>query len=232
MDSKMDNLINKFRNPDYYELALIHKSFPFKSTKLDAMGHNERLEFLGDSVLGCLVAEELSKRFPNSDEGILSQMRSSLVSETALAALAKELGLHDELKMSFQEEKNGGREKSRILASAFEAVIGAFYLDSGFEKTKALVLSFYESHWPQSEERKTWDKDFKTQLQEISQKESKEIPVYLLRDVLGPDHEKIFKIEVEVLSKSFVASANSKKQAEQLAAKKALKFFNTNFKEE
>jgi ribonuclease III len=221
----MKLLLNRFKNSDYFELALIHRSFPFKNTKLDPTGHNERLEFVGDAVLGLVVAAELAQRFYDSDEGVLSQMRSSLVNESALAEIAKDLSLSEDLKMSFQEEKNGGREKSRILASAFEAVVGALYLDSGFEVAKAFIIEVYETKWPKSEIRQSWDKDYKTQLQEMSQKISKTCPSYSLLDEAGPDHEKIFKIEVEVMNKSFMAKAASKKQAEQLAAQKAISYF-------
>lgn len=221
----MKLLQNRFKNSDYFELSLIHRSFPFKNTKLDPTGHNERLEFLGDAVLGLVVASELATRFQDSDEGVLSQMRSSLVQESTLAEIAKDLGLNEDLKMSFQEEKNGGREKSRILASAFEAVIGALYLDSGFETAKTFILEVYEPKWPTSGLRISWDKDYKTQLQEMSQKISKTCPAYALLDEVGPDHEKVFKIEVEVMNKTFKAKAASKKQAEQLAAKKAISYF-------
>lgn len=218
-------LQNRFKNSDYFELALIHRSFPFKNTKLDPTGHNERLEFIGDAVLGLIVAAELAHRFKDSDEGVLSQMRSSLVNESALADIAKNLGLSEDLKMSFQEEKNGGREKSRILASAFEAIVGALYLDSGFENVKAFVLEVYDSLWPTEENRISWDKDFKTQLQEMSQKIYKTCPTYSLVDEVGPDHEKTFKIQVNVMNKTFKAEAASKKLGEQLAAQKAMAYF-------
>lgn len=221
----MKSLLNQFKNSDYFELALIHRSFPFKNTKLDPVGHNERLEFIGDAVLGLVVAAELAIRFKECDEGVLSQMRSSLVNEASLSEIAKELGLSEDLKMSFQEEKNGGREKSRILASAFEAIVGALYLDSGFETTKNFIVEVYNNKWPTSEIRQSWDKDFKTQLQEMSQKLAKSCPSYLLLEEKGPDHEKTFKIEVDVMSKKFKAKAPSKKQAEQLAAKKAVHYF-------
>ncbi len=221
-------LLNRFKNTDYFELALIHRSFPFKNTKVDPTGHNERLEFLGDAVLGLVVAHELSKLFPDSDEGVLSQMRSSLVNESTLAEIAKELGLNEDLKMSFQEEKNGGREKSRIIASAFEAVIGALFLDSGFEISKAFILEVYNAKWPETIVRQNWDKDYKTQLQEMSQKISKICPNYLLVDEDGPDHEKTFIIEVQAMGKNFKAEAQSKKQAEQLAAQKAMTYFLEN----
>lgn len=218
-------LQNRFKNSDYFELALIHRSYPFKNTKLDPTGHNERLEFIGDAVLGLVVAAELAQRFHDSDEGVLSQMRSSLVNESSLADIAKDLSLSEDLKMSFQEEKNGGREKSRILASAFEAVVGALYLDSGFEAVKVFILEVYEPIWPTQETRVTWDKDYKTQLQEMSQKTHKTCPKYILLDEVGPDHEKIFKIQVDVMNKTFNAEAASKKQGEQLAAQKAMTYF-------
>lgn len=222
----MKLLYNRFKNTDYYELALIHRSFPFKNTKLDSSGHNERLEFVGDAVLGLVVAAELSILFPESDEGVLSQMRSSLVNESRLSEIAKELSLNEELKMSYQEEKNGGREKSRILASAFEAIVGAIHLDSGFESSKKFILEVYQDIWPTSEVRESWDKDYKTQLQELSQKISKQCPDYTVLDEKGPDHDKIFNIKVSVLDEAFQAEASSKKLAEQLAAKKAVKYFS------
>lgn len=222
----MRSLTNLFKNSDYFELALIHRSFPFKNKKLDNVGHNERLEFLGDSVLGMVVASKLMVLFPDADEGVLSQMRASLVSEDALSDIAKDLGLNEELKLSFQEERNGGREKSRILGSAFEALIGALFLDSGYEAAKRFILEVYESRWPQSETRQIWDKDYKTQLQELSQKLAQDVPCYKVIKEEGPDHNKEFTVEVNVLNQCFLGLAKSKKQAEQSAAQKAL--FNLN----
>lgn len=224
----MRSLINLFKNSDYFELALIHRSFPFKSKKLDPMGHNERLEFLGDSILGLVVAAKLMQMFPEADEGVLSQMRASLVSEEALADIAKSLGLNEELKLSFQEERNGGREKSRILGSAFEALIGALFLDSGFDVARKFILEVYQSRWPEGESRQIWDKDYKTQLQEISQKLSQNVPSYRVVEEVGPDHNKEFKVEVSVLDQCFMGLAKSKKQAEQNAAQQALSSLNYN----
>lgn len=218
----MRSLNNLFKNSDYLELALIHRSFPFKNKKLDRMGHNERLEFLGDSILGLIVASKLMALFPDAEEGILSQMRASLVSEEALADVAKSLGLNEELKLSFQEERNGGREKSRILGSAFEALVGALFLDSGYEAARKFILEVYEERWPESESRQEWDKDYKTRLQELSQKLSQNVPQYQVLEEVGPDHNKEFKVQVSVLEKSFVGLAKSKKQAEQNAAQIAL----------
>ncbi len=218
----MRSLNNLFKNSDYLELALIHRSFPFKNKKLDSMGHNERLEFLGDSILGLIVASKLMALFPDAEEGILSQMRASLVSEEALADVAKSLGLNEELKLSFQEERNGGREKSRILGSAFEALVGALFLDSGYEAARKFVLEVYEERWPESESRHGWDKDYKTRLQELSQKLSQNVPQYQVLEEVGPDHNKEFKVQVRVLEQNFVGLAKSKKQAEQNAAQCAL----------
>lgn len=226
----MKSLTTLFKNSDYFELALIHRSFPFKNKKLDKIGHNERLEFLGDSVLGFVVASQLMQLFPEADEGVLSQMRSSLVSEEALAAIAKDLGLSEELKLSFQEERNGGREKSRILGSAFEALIGALYLDSGFEASRKFILQVYDSRWPESESRGEWDKDFKTRLQELSQKSTQKVPSYQVLEEQGPDHNKEFKVEVSIFDQKFIGQAKSKKQAEQNAAKTALFHLNQNEK--
>lgn len=227
----MISLNTLFKNSDYFELALIHRSFPFKNKKIDKIGHNERLEFLGDSILGFIVADQLMRLFPEAEEGVLSQMRSSLVSEEALADIAKHLGLNEELKLSFQEERNGGREKSRILGSAFEALVGALFLDSGFEVTQKFIMQVYKERWPENHElRQGWDRDFKTQLQEISQKQAQKLPQYKVISESGPDHDKEFKVEVEVMQLKFIGTAKSKKQAEQEAAKKALFSLNQNEK--
>ena len=225
METSKTPLAHRFKNTEYYELALTHRSCPQKSSSSALAEHNERLEFIGDSVLNCAVALHLFHLFPNSNEGVLSQMRSSLVNESHLCQIAKDLKLGESLKISFQEEKNGGRENSRVLASAFEAIIGALFLDLGFKSTQDFILEVYEAHWPKFDKRWNWDKDYKTQLQELSQKTNKKLPTYSLIKETGPSHKKNFEMQVQALGLSFKAEAHSKKQAEIYAAKKALDHF-------
>lgn len=225
METSRKSLIDRFKNTEYYDLALTHRSVPQKGQFSILVEHNERLEFIGDSVLNCVVALRLFHMFPDFNEGVLSQMRSSLVNESYLFQIAKDLKLGETLKMSFQEEKNGGREKSRVLASTFEAVIGGLFLDSGFEDTQEFILEVYQDHWPKIDEHRSWDKDYKTQLQELSQKSDKKLPDYSLINEFGPSHEKMFEMQVQVLGLTFNAKASSKKRGEALAAKKALDYF-------
>ncbi|MBI2118216.1 MAG: ribonuclease III [Elusimicrobia bacterium] len=205
----------KFKNKKFLEQALTHKSYGMTHPGID---FNERLEFLGDSVLNTAVTDFLYKRFPNEDEGKLSKYKSLLVSKPSLFRWAKDFKIGAYLKLSENELLTGGRERETILADALEAVIGAIYLDQGFEKASALVKEKC------AEKKRIIQTDYKSKLQEIIQKKHKIPPTYSLLKETGPDHEKIFQIDVRIKKKKLgVGQGRSKKEAEQSAAHDALK---------
>ncbi len=205
----------KIENKELFKKAFIHKSWAVEHKK-DV--HNERLEFLGDSVLAVIVAEYLYKNFPEKDEGELSKMKSVLVSKVQLAKWAKEIKLDQYVLISKSEEKSGGRKKESILASVFEALLGAIYLDSGIEECKKFMYKNFLSTTKEVEIQ-----DYKSILQEIVQKYYKKLPQYTIVKETGPDHNKKFdcvvKIDEEVIG---FGVGKTKKQAQQNAAKEAI----------
>ena len=209
------NLGYQFKNEKLLTEALTHRSYTKDF-------NNERLEFLGDAVLDLIVGEYLFKIFPNYEEGMLSKLRAALVNEESFHKLAKRIDLGKYLFLSPAEEKNGGREKSSILSSAFEAVIGAIYLEAGFEKAKEIALNLLQKEYPKIDPNDLL-KDYKTALQEITQAHFGVVPEYKLLSAVGPDHKKEFEIAVR-LNNETIASARgkSKKEAQQRAAKIAL----------
>lgn len=209
-----------FKDKGLLKRALIHRSFAFEKET----GENyEVLEFLGDAVIGLIVSEELIKRFPEKSEGELSQIRAFLVSEPSLSELAKTVDLGKFLYLGKGEKRSGGSRKSSLLCDVFEAVFGALYLDAGFEKAKEVFREkFLEKLWEILENAVTY-KDFKSYLQEITQREFKEIPVYEVVSSEGPEHEKTFTVECRVKGLKTTGTGRSKKAAEQEAAKEMLK---------
>lgn len=200
--------------------ALTHKSFSFEK---DSEENYEVLEFLGDAVIGLIVSEELIKRFPTKTEGELSQIRAFLVSEPSLSELAKTVDLGSYIYLGKGEHLSGGREKSSILCDVFESLFGAIYLDGGFENAKEVFKrNFLMKLWEILEEAVTY-KDFKSFLQEVTQKEFKVIPSYSVIKAEGPEHEKIFTVECRVKDLKTVSTGKSKRSAEQQAAKEMLK---------
>ncbi|NPA50572.1 MAG: ribonuclease III [Epsilonproteobacteria bacterium] len=196
--------------------ALTHKSYkkPY---------NNERLEFLGDAVLDLIIGEYLFKKFPKSDEGILSKMRASLVNENGFALLAKSIQLGDFLLLSPAEENNNGREKSSLLSNAFEALMGAIYLEAGLEKVREIVYKLLEQNYPKID-LDTLCRDFKTSLQELTQANFGTTPEYVLLGTKGPDHKKEFNVAVKLNGETLAtAVGKSKKQAQQKAAEIAYK---------
>ncbi len=195
--------------------ALTHRSYkkPY---------NNERLEFLGDAVLDLIVGEFLFHKFENSDEGILSKIRASLVNENGFAKLAGLIGLGDYIYLSPAEENNNGRNKPSLLSNAFEALIGAIYLESGLDKSKEIAQALITQAHPVID-LETLSKDYKTALQEITQATHGITPTYVVLDSFGPDHKKEFEIAI-ILDDEQIAKAmgKSKKEAQQKAAKKAL----------
>jgi ribonuclease-3 len=205
----------RFRDPKLLREALTHKSYASENV---VSGYNERLEFLGDSVLAVVVARELFERHPAADEGRLSKLKSLLVSRPSLARWAQDLGLGAHLYLGAGEESTGGRERPSILANAVEALLGAMYLDAGLEAPARLIADWLDRHQP-----KVAEFDPKSHLQELMQKRHKTPPQYELTKTTGPDHDKTFAVTVrmgqQVLGEG---TGKSKKEAEQSAAEDAL----------
>jgi len=215
-----DRLGYTFKDKSLLRKALIHKSF---SHEKDTDDNYEVLEFLGDAVIGLIVSEELINRFPNKTEGELSQIRAYLVSEGVLSELAKTIDLGRFIFLGKGEKLSGGREKSSLLCDVFESVFGAIYLDGGFEKARRVFKNnFLNTLWQILESAVTY-KDFKSFLQEVTQKEYKLIPTYTLLKSEGPEHDKTFTVECKVKELRTIATGKSKKSAEQKAAKEMLK---------
>ena len=209
-----------FKDKDLLKKALIHRSFAFEK---DLKDNYEVLEFLGDAVIGLIVSEELIKRFPDKREGELSQIRAFLVSEPSLSKLAKSIGLGEFLYLGRGERRTGGKEKSSILCDVFESIFGALYLDAGFDKAKEIFnRKFLPLMWEILERAPTY-KDFKSYLQEVTQREYKVLPQYRLLDSVGPEHDKEFIVECKVKELKTVGKGKTKKGAEQNAAKEMLK---------
>ncbi len=220
MKSLETKLNYKFNNISLLKNALIHSSY---ANEVRGNTHsNERLEFLGDSVLSVIVADHLYHKYPNMPEGELTKLRASLVCEKSLCALSRELSIGEFLMLGRGEDKNGGRERDSILADAFEAVLAAIYLDGGMQAAKThimnTVLRDLEHHGEDS------FKDYKTTLQEIIQRNPEETVSYILIGESGPDHDKQFTVEVHLNSNVIgTGVGKNKKTAEQMAAKQALK---------
>jgi ribonuclease-3 len=205
----------KFKNPGLLKTALTHSSFA-NETSAES---NERLEFLGDAILGCVVARFLYDHYPKASEGSLSKMRSALVSRTNFASFARELGIDKQILLGKGEELTGGRKRESNLAGAFEAVIGAVYLEAGYKRTFRIATGLFKNCL----EKREIFMDYKTTLQELVQKKSGSTPRYKVILEEGPPHSKYFHVEVKVARKVLGKGAGrSKKEAEQAAAKKGL----------
>lgn len=208
-----------FDDVELFKLALTHRS---KGSK-----NYERLEFLGDSILGFVVADFLYKKFPHLAEGKLSRMRSSLVRKETLAAVARELGLSDHLILGEGELKSGGFNRDSILSDAVESLIGAIYLDSNFATANEFINRNFASQFEEISEQSNF-KDPKSQLQEAMQKSGLSLPTYEIVEVVGDDHEQTFTLEC-VISEAAIrakATAKSRRQAEQKAAADVLKKYS------
>ncbi len=219
-------LAYRFQNPLVLQQALVHRSYAHENPQ-ERRGDNERLEFLGDAVLSLTISHMLLERFPDADEGTLSRMRASLVNEEQLARIAGNLGLGELLLLGKGEELSGGRTKPSILADAVEALLGAVYWDGGLEPALAIVRRFFQAKLAQAETDedplRRLDKDFKTQLQEVSQARMRLVPQYEVEREEGPDHDKTFYIAVSLAGRVIARGAGkSKKAAEQAAAREAL----------
>lgn len=219
MKNLEEKLGYKFKNINLLENALTHSSYA--NEVRDGTSSNERLEFLGDSVLSIIVSEFIYKKFANQPEGELTKLRASLVCEKSLCGFSRELELGKYLRLGKGEEKGGGRNRDSILADAFEAVLAAMYLDGGFQVAKNHVLRFVKEEIEHTDDEVF--KDYKTLLQEIIQRNPEESVAYFLTGESGPDHNKLFTVEVRLNSNVIgKGEGRSKKQAEQMAAKQAL----------
>ena len=203
-----------FHDPSLMIMALTHRSFSAQ--------HNERLEFLGDSVLSFLVANELYKRFPRIDEGDLSRLRAQLVKESSLSTIATSMGLGDFIRLGEGELKSAGWRRPSILADTFEAIIGGIYLDGGIEPTHQFVLRFFETQLNEIDP-KLIQKDPKTLLQELLQSKKTDLPIYTVISIEGEAHSQTFTIECHIKKSNIKTQGvgNSRRIAEQEAASKA-----------
>ncbi|SHH29569.1 ribonuclease III [Desulforamulus hydrothermalis] len=210
----------QWHNPSLLIQALTHSSCVHES-RGHGIYHNQRLEFLGDAVLELVVSEELYRMFPDRTEGELTKMRAASVCEPSLAKAARELDLGRCLRMGRGEERSGGRERPSILADAFEALLGAIYLDQGLEEARRFVLSCLKPIIDDVVAGRL-DRDYKTELQETLQQTSPEPLVYKIMGESGPDHDKTFTAGVFYRGRVIgTGSGHSKKEAEQQAAKDA-----------
>ncbi len=214
--AKLQEFLNhQFSDLEIARLALTHRS----ADKLN----NERLEFLGDSLLGFVVAEFLSETYPDATEGELSRMRSGIVKKSTLAGIARELQLSEFMKLGAGDRKSGGRQRDSILADAVEALIAAIYLDAGIEPCKRLIRLWSTNHLANSKSKKA-QKDAKTRLQECLQAEGLELPEYTVTEIGGEAHEQTFTVECRcgLLDTPVHGTGRSKRAAEQKAASSAL----------
>ncbi len=201
-----------FNNEALLEQALTHRSA--------AKQHNERLEFLGDAVLGMVVADALYQAFPDVPEGKLTRMRSTLVKGETLAELAREANVGELVKLGQGELKSGGHRRSSILADAMEAVLGAIYLDAGLETVRAVILNLWDERINALNPNEH-PKDNKTRLQEFLQSRRQPLPIYDVVNISGKDHAQTFDVSCTVsqVDMPVIASGNSRRKAEQQAAK-------------
>ena len=211
MDKLQKNISYQFNNINLLKQALTHRSV--------SKNNNERLEFLGDSILGCVISRELYQRFPLINEGQLSRLRSSLVKGQTLATIAKTINLSETLVLGQGELKSGGFRRESIQADAFEAILGAIFLDSDYLTVSSVVLKLYDDLLNNISLEDS-SKDFKTQLQELLQKKGYSLPQYELMRTKGQDHEAIFYVRCIVSEYDIEVERKAKsiKKAEQACA--------------
>ena len=224
LDSLQTALDYRFRNARLLEDALTHKSY-VNEQRAAAGSHNERLEFLGDAVLSLVVSEQLAVLLPHAPEGALSKHKARLVSESMLADAARRLQLGSCLRLGRGEELSKGRDKDSLLADAVEAVIAAVHLDGGLDASRSVVTRLFDHEFSEvvSQRHRPGEGDYKTQVQEWCQRRFDSLPSYAVVRESGPDHDKLFEVEVTVNGEVVGRGAGrSKKEAEQSAAKQAL----------
>ena len=224
LDSLQTALDYRFRNLRLLEEALTHKSY-VNEQRAAASSDNERLEFLGDAVLSLVMSEQLAVLLPDAPEGALSKHKARLVSESMLADAARRLHLGACLRLGRGEELSKGRDKDSLLADAVEAVIAAVHLDGGLDSSRVVVAKLFQLELSQvaSHRHRPGEGDYKTQVQEWCQRRFDSLPSYAVVRESGPDHDKVFEVEVTVNGEVVGRGAGrSKKEAEQSAAKQAL----------
>ncbi len=210
-----------FENLALLTQALTHRSYGSE--------HNERLEYLGDSILGMIIAKELYDDFPKCPEGDLTRMRSTLVRETTLAQLAREFGIGDVLRLGPGEIKNGGSRRESLIADAVESIIGAMFIDSGcdFPRVSQVVLNWFDSRL-KTIKPDVNQKDHKSTLQELLQSQHRALPVYRIERILGPENNQVFEISVSVDGVPvFYGRGSSRRKAEQEAAGQVLDYLQS-----
>jgi ribonuclease-3 len=213
----------RFKKLDFLNLAFCHSSYV--NENLADIDNNEKLEFLGDSVLGLVTCEYLYYLLPDKAEGDLARIKGFVVSENTLSAIAKKIKIDNYILIGRGEEFSGGRTKKAILADCFEAIIGAYFLDSGLKDARSFILTYIAPEIIKVIENKH-DKDYKTILQEFVQKKYKTYPKYKLVKKIGPDHDRTFFVEVKVKERIFgPGEGRNKKVAEQNAAGIAYKTY-------
>lgn len=231
LEELQDKLHYRFQNMEHLQTALTHSSFAHemnsRANAQDAVAYNERLEFLGDSVLSIVVSEYLFIHFSDHPEGELTKMRADVVCERALSKYADTVGVGNYLRLGHGEEKNGGRTRRSILADAFEALLAAMYLDSGYDKS--VVADFLMPFvLAELDDAKSGGHagDYKTALQQLVQQNGADILEYVTVGQSGPDHQKVFDVEAR-LNSNIVGhgSGRTKREAEQNAARQALALF-------
>ncbi len=204
----------RFTNKDILKEALTHKSY---AGERRSAKHNERLEFLGDSILGAIVADYIYNQCPHVEEGVLSKIKSNLVSRRNLYLWGKQLGLGQYMLLGHGELATGGRERDSIISNAVEAVLGAIYLDGGYPAAESVVLP-----WVKTQALTQDTRDFKSLLQEYLQKRGQQTPTYEVIQTVGPEHDKVFTVRVSLADKELgVGKGHNKKMAEQAAAQNA-----------
>ena len=212
----------RFRDRGLLEHAMTHTSRANEDVSGGVID-NESMEFLGDAVLGFVIADVLFTDYPDFDEGQKSKSKAALVSTTTLARLAEQLGLGDHLLLGRGEEKSGGRRKQALLADGYEALIAAVYLDGGIEHARAFLMREFSDLLAEVRRNGAGGQDYKSSLQELLQARNQPLPEYRLVGTLGPDHRKLFQVEVVVAGEALAAASGpSKKEAEQEAARLAI----------
>ena len=202
--------------PELLVRALTHRSY--------GSGNYERLEFLGDSLLGFIIADAIYERFPNADEGQLTRLRASLVRQETLAEIGREMHLGKNLILGPGALKSGDQARDSILSDVIEAIIGAIYIDGGMQVCRQFVNRIFASRLTLCEPDNVF-KDPKTRLQELLQKKTQELPEYTVLDVSGPPHKQLFKVQCEIVNGggTFLGQGSSRRRAEQDSAEKALR---------
>lgn len=218
----------RFKKIGYLEWALQHRSYVNEAPQ-DSLINNEQLEFLGDSILGYVIAEYLFQKYPKYSEGKLSIIKASLVNKDALSELARKYHLGDYLLLGKGEEKGGGRKRDSIVSDAFEALVAAYYLDRGFKAVSRFLAKLYKKPIQAAVSNKDPLDNAKNRLQKITQSKFSQLPEYILLNEHGPQHKKVFEIEVKIKGQTYGRGrGKTKKKAEEEAAIQAL----DNLKEE